>query len=366
LRKIQNIQALRGVAVLSVVLFHLVIIERKYGGAETILPNFFNFGIFGVDLFFVISGFVMVAVTRGRFRDLKQALLFLYHRASRIYPAYWIYSILVLCVFLIKPSLVNSSQGNHVDLLSSFLLLPSKTLPLVMVGWTLIHEMYFYLIFFFVMLTMKERRMPFAILLWGIGIIFLNIIQASSSPFYKLVSHPLTVEFIGGCFLAILFYRESSRVRAARSLLFVTAMGVIAAVYGHSFYQRMTGQIDPQGWWRILIFGAPAALLVFCAVNAEKNGKIFHSSLGKIGDASYSIYLSHILTLSVAGRLWSLFSSNAAYDNIFMIPLFLLLTIIVGIFSYRFIEMPLLGVSRRILQPDVFSKTARGAQQGQA
>jgi exopolysaccharide production protein ExoZ len=349
LRKLQNIQALRGIAVLSVVLFHLVTIEHKYGGTETILPFFFNFGLFGVDLFFVISGFVMVAITRGKFQDIKQALLFLYHRASRIYPAYWIYSLFVLCVFLIKPSLVNSSQGSQVDILSSFLLLPSETLPLVMVGWTLIHEMYFYLTFFLVMLLIKERHLPFVILLWGIVIIFLNVFLELTSPFSRLVSHPLTIEFISGCFLAIIFFRENNRLLETRSLLILTSICLIVSVYGYCLYHQITGQIDPQGWWRILIFGIPAILLVFSFVNAERNGNILHSSLVKIGDASYSIYLSHILTLSAAGRLWSMYySSNAAYDKIIMIPLFLVLTIIVGIASYHFIEMPLLRYSRRI------------------
>lgn len=74
MKRIQNIQGLRGVAVLFVVLFHLVPIEQKYGGSKAILPSLFHYGTFGVDLFFVISGFVMVAVTRGRFKQQKQAL----------------------------------------------------------------------------------------------------------------------------------------------------------------------------------------------------------------------------------------------------------------------------------------------------
>jgi exopolysaccharide production protein ExoZ len=96
LAKIQNIQALRGIAVLSVVFFHLLMIERKYGGSRTILPDLFQFGMFGVDLFFVISGFVMFTVSRGKFQIPKQTLRFIYHRMARIYPTYWVYSILVL------------------------------------------------------------------------------------------------------------------------------------------------------------------------------------------------------------------------------------------------------------------------------
>ena len=118
---------LRGVAVLSVILFHLVPIEQKYGGSKTMLSALFHYGMFGVDLFFVISGFVMVAVSRGKFKQQKYALSFIYHRASRIYPTYWFYSILVLIIFFTQPSWVNSSQGNQMNILASFLLFMVST-----------------------------------------------------------------------------------------------------------------------------------------------------------------------------------------------------------------------------------------------
>jgi peptidoglycan/LPS O-acetylase OafA/YrhL len=134
---------LRGIAVLLVAFSHLLLIEKKYGG-NSIIPEFVLFGASGVDLFFVISGFVMVTITREKFRKPMEALKFIYHRVIRIYPVYWIYSVLVLIVFLIQPSWVNSAQGNQVDIVSSFLLLPSNNLPLVNVGWSLVHEVYFF------------------------------------------------------------------------------------------------------------------------------------------------------------------------------------------------------------------------------
>jgi peptidoglycan/LPS O-acetylase OafA/YrhL len=124
LGKIQNIQALRGIAVLAVVLFHFLYIEEKYGGSETLLPDVLQFGMIGVDLFFVISGFVMVTVTRGKFQIPKQAFRFIYHRLIRIYPIYWVYSLLLLIVYFIQPTWINNAQWNQVDILASFLLLP--------------------------------------------------------------------------------------------------------------------------------------------------------------------------------------------------------------------------------------------------
>lgn len=344
---IQNIQALRGIAVLLVVLFHLLTIEKKYGGAETVLPSLLNFGMFGVDLFFVISGFVMVTVTRGKFQNIKQAIRFLYHRASRIYPTYWVYSLLVLAIYLFKPTLVNSSQGNKVDILASFLLFPSEVLPLVMVGWTLIHEVYFYIVFFLVLLLIPEKHLINAMLLWVVVIVYMNISLEMNAPLLRLVSHPLTVEFVLGCFVAILFYRTNNLILNNCLLLFMAFAGFAASVYGYNLYHLSTGYLDPQGWWRILIFGVPALVIVFCLINAERNGFVIHSLIIKIGNASYSIYLSHILTLSALGRVWSMVLSDSLWDNYIMVPSLLVLAIIVGMFSYHYVEKPLLTYSRK-------------------
>lgn len=111
----------------------------------------------------------------------------------------------------------------------------------------------------------------------------------------------------------------------------------------------MTIKVEPQEWWRVFIFGIPAMLIVFFVINAERSGCIINRFLVKIGDASYSIYLSHILTINVVGRIWSIFSVNEIYDNIIMIPLILIITIGVGFISYIIIEKPLLSMMRKIV-----------------
>lgn len=344
--KIYNIQALRGIAVLFVVLFHLLPIEHKYGGSKTILPDFFQFGMFGVDLFFVISGFVMVTVSRGKFQIPQEALKFIYHRAARIYPTYWIYSILVLIVFLLNPSMVNSAQGNQVNILSSFLLLPASTLPLVNVGWTLIHEIYFYLVFFIIFLFVPEKRLTTSLLLWGAIITLWDTQLGANTPLTKLLSHPMTIEFIAGGLIAHIYYKKSININNW-IIAFLISLSFFILVFGYFYYQGLNNSIEPSGWWRIVIFGIPALLIVYCLANIEKNGYILYSSLIKIGNASYSIYLSHVLTLSFFGRVWSSFSSNEVLDNIIVIPILFTLVIAVGFLSYSIIEKPLLSLTRK-------------------
>lgn len=344
MNKLQNIQALRGVAVLSVVFFHLMLIEKRYGGANSILPDWLHFGMFGVDLFFVISGFVMVTVTRGKFQRVRDALTFLYHRVSRIYPLYWVYTTLALIVFLIRPAWVNSSQGNQVNILASYLLVPDRLLPLVQVGWTLIHEMYFYLVFFIILLLAPEKYMPAAMLIWGAAIAIFG--RQTGGPTYNIIFHPLTIEFLAGCLLAWHYHTFAALKFSGSGLVVIAVLGLFAAVFGYLYYESLTG-FAPEGWARLFYYGTPAAVIVFCITHAERNGTVLPKFLIENGNASYSTYLSHLFTINVVGRIWSLFAMDGIADNLIAVVITIALVLLTGFISYRYIEIPLLRLSRK-------------------
>ncbi len=338
--KIKNIQVLRGLAVLGVVCFHLFLVERKYSGFETILPSVFQLGMMGVDLFFIISGFVMVMITIGKFQMPQQAFKFLYQRAGRIYPLYWVYSILALTVFLIKPEWVNSSQGNQVNIFASFLLLPSEKLPLVQVAWTLIHEMYFYLVFFLIFMFLSEKLLVHAIFFWGACVILLNLYLQTDNPFFDLILHPLTIEFLAGCLLGV-FYQKNKESHLTRPVLMIIAgIFFLVAIAGYFYYDNLT-QTLPAGWWRVGLYGLPCLVIVYCFIYAEKDGHHPPAYLVEIGNASYSIYLSHLFTINVVGRLWAMVTVPGWLDNIAEIMLALFLVLLVGFLSYYYIERPL-------------------------
>src|SRR5437868_1187412 len=95
-KKLHNIQALRGAAVLLVLARHILVMEVNYGGGRTLLPEVTKAGDSGVDIFFAISGFIMVFITRGQFQKPGAIPAFFYKRAARIYPLYWLFSLLVI------------------------------------------------------------------------------------------------------------------------------------------------------------------------------------------------------------------------------------------------------------------------------
>jgi exopolysaccharide production protein ExoZ len=346
MKKIQNIQGLRGIAVMLVCLFHLITVEEKYGGVNTILPHFLEIGMVGVDLFFVISGFVMVLVTQNQFQSTKGVLKFLYHRSSRIYPLYWVYSFMVLIIYLNKPAWVNSAQGNQVDIISSFLLLPSHLLPLVMVGCTLIYEMYFYIIYSIILYFSPQKKLTYWLLLWALIITIVNLTNKVSTPWTKVIFSPLTIEFILGCFIAMIYKKHPLKnLSAIILLILISITGLVSGFYWH---QSSTGHLYPANWYRVIIMGVPSVIIVYCLVSAELKSKLTHKWINYIGDISYSTYLSHVLTFNVLGRVWAYLAKDNLIDNYIMIPTIIVVTILVGSISYKFIEQPLLKLSRKV------------------
>lgn len=198
--KIYAVQAFRGLAALMVVAFHGLSIQEKYLPGSMFLPQIFNLGQTGVDLFFVISGFVMVVVSQSKVYSTGGVAAFLRNRMLRIYPTYWVYYFLLLVVFLSVPGIINSSQGGEVDLVKSFFLVPNEKLPLLLVAWTLTHELWFYIVFAGLLLLRNRMR------LLGLGLWLAVIILASgwqfTSPLLRVAFHIFTVEFILGALLA--------------------------------------------------------------------------------------------------------------------------------------------------------------------
>lgn len=342
-----NIQLLRGVAVLLVVFFHLMTVEKKYGGTISCLPDIFNYGMIGVDLFFVISGFIMVTITRGYFQNIKKSFTFLYNRIVRIYPTYWFYTLIIFVVYLIKPTIVNSSQGNQVDLVASFLLLPSTILPLVMVGWTLIYEMFFYIIFFLMLLFLPQKHLTKALIAWMIVIMLLDTLVHINSPFFNLISDPITIEFILGSLMAITLYKVQPKISNI-VLISLIIFSFLVSIYIYYNYFLSNGDIDITRWYRVTTFGLPSLVVVFAFVSLEQNGLSINSMITKIGDASYSIYLSHLLTLNAIGRVWSKFSTDMIWDNYMMVPILIIASVIVGMVSYKYIEKPLIEHGKKL------------------
>ncbi len=338
--RLNNIQALRGIAVLAVVFSHLMSVERKYAG-DRLLGDFFTIGISGVDLFFAISGFVMVYVAWNLPAGPRMAGSFLFARVGRIYPLYWLVSLIVLVIWLVYPSLVFVSNP-EVSLIRSFALWPSKHQPLLAVGWTLIHEMYFYLIFAGLLLFSMRRRF-WLLIGWG-ALVLAGLLAGlgADGPVLRLLTNPLSFEFLGGALAALILVRTSGRYWLL-ALLTGTAWYIGACLYslhlGAAFWEY---------WTRAATFAPAVSLIVYGAVGAENAQKKLHGTLIWLGNQSYSLYLTHVLSLSATGRLWTYIASEGIWDNLVVLPLLLGLSIFVAQILHRLVELPMLAYVKRI------------------
>lgn len=334
--RLANIQALRGIAVLLVVLSHLMSVERNYAG-DRLLGDALIFGFSGVDLFFAISGFVMVYVAWDAPNTMRTSASFLFARIGRIYPLYWLVSLIVLGLWLVRPDFVFASNA-QVSLVKSFVLWPANHPPLLAVGWTLIHEMYFYLVFSLLLLVSRRFR-PLVLLVWAIVILTGFIFGAGvNAPGFRLLTNPLTFEFLGGAAAALVYRRFGGHGWA---LALISGALLFAAA---CFVSVKTGIGFWESWPRAASFTPGISLLVYGAAGAEKAGRNFHQALVWLGNQSYALYLSHILTLAALGRLWALFAKEGIWDNVLMLPLMLIGALLGAQVLHRFVEMPLLMV----------------------
>jgi peptidoglycan/LPS O-acetylase OafA/YrhL len=346
MKKLESIQLLRGIAALGVVLFHCLAIENKYFATAKVLPRMFELGQTGVDLFFVISGFVMVTVTRGRHGLPLESWRFLWARLTRIYPTYWFYFFLTTIVFIAKPNWVNAAQGHKADLLTSFFLIPSEYLPLVMVAWSLIHELWFYIVFS-MFLWLPERFLPVLLLIWAFIVAMANLALASIplSPCAKLVVHPYSVEFILGALAALL----SQRLR--RVLTKTELFGALALTCASLIMVPGSGILSEPNMLRSVTLGLLYSFAVSVVAIAERSDLFrVHPAFSAVGDSSYTIYLSHVMILSAMGRLWSLWFPVATNSVVTALVFFAILVSVVvyGLAGYRFVELPTLRVSHQL------------------
>ena len=337
-RKIVNIQALRGIAALMVLLPHLRNYDIRFGGDHLPGHALWEVGNAGVDLFFVISGFVMVATTLGKFGRAGEPGRFLFRRAVRIYPLYWVISLLVLPVYLKHRDLVNAHDGTaRLSIWKSFLLLPQGPSPLIAQGWTLIHELYFYVIFA-LMLSLKERWLPMMVVVWGVLVTAGYYALPHTTSVIDIAVNPLTLEFILGCFIAL----ASHRLTRGGLPIFIAGIILLCVLGPHA-----TDLHNP--WQRVGYFGAPAALVVLGSVCIERSGMVMPKWLVATGDASYSFYLTQGLVLAAVSR-WAWEKKHihtGRLPNLLTVVAMSVAAIIAAFVCYRLVELPLVAITKK-------------------
>jgi len=304
--RLLGVEAVRGVASLLVVLFHAgTLLAGPKDYARLPFGGAFTFGRAGVDVFFVLSGFIISLVHA---RDIvapgpRRVAVFARKRLLRIYPSYWVCTLFLFAIMLASPT-PDRREHDPAYVISSFLLLPAAGEPLLGPGWSLRHELLFYALFG---LAIANRRLGFGVLAAWFAATGANILwlMARGSPIAGglvggwLLS-PLNAEFAAGIGVAALLVR----VHIGRPLAWA---GAGLAAFALCAAAELHWPLPPN--WPLLHLGyaaATAAILLGLAARERGAGLAARergaglavpAALVRLGDASYALYLLHVIVI---------------------------------------------------------------------
>lgn len=318
-----SIQHLRGFAALSVVLFHAC----QWSQID------FATGQAGVDVFFVISGFVMWMATTG---EPVRPLAFLKRRVVRVVPLYWLITLALAAGVLLFPARFPdlSVTPGHLALSMAFIQHMNPAgypFPLLAPGWTLNYEAVFYLAFAGLLWLPEARRL--------VALTFALMVLAFAGfawpPAYQMLLNPLFLEFLGGVWLARMVQTRLLPDRSIGWMLLGAGIGLFVVI-----------QLVNMDWdlWRPMVWGAPAMMLVTGAVSIEADGGWKPiPGLRALGDASYSTYLIHPLAIG------ALAMTIGAWNPWIFIPLAIIVAVVSGLVCWHLVERPMLNLLRQRL-----------------
>ncbi|MEQ1931816.1 MAG: acyltransferase [Parvularculaceae bacterium] len=298
--RVVAIQYLRAAAALAVMAFHYIAAARKDAGLES--AALVNLGQFGVDIFFVVSGYIMWTTVAAA-PSLRPGEFFL-RRLIRIVPLYWA-ATLATALATTEGGFALGYRGDPGDLATSLLFIPAASpgdpaiiAPILAVGWTLNLEMFFYAAFAATLGRTRQLAI-LGVLLGGLALagVALTLSGAGAPPMIAAYTQSIVVEFFFGAALgAWRLSRGSERGDPLGGSLMI-ALGLAAAAAA----ALAAGGLP---YWRGFVWGPPAALIVLGALSLEGLARRHPQRLAVLlGDASYALYLTHGMWLALATAL---------------------------------------------------------------
>jgi exopolysaccharide production protein ExoZ len=293
-------------------------------------------GAAGVDVFFVISGFIMWVVT---YRRTISPGGFLLRRVQRIVPLYWGVTLLVAAAAIAAPWLFPAMRPSTGHIVQSLLFAPHRDpagliAPLVVPGWTLNYEMFFYLLFAAALLAPARIR-PWALSAALVGLVAARPFGDTTAPVWSTYTDPLLLEFGAGVWLGKAW--SDGRLPSAGPAWVLVAAGLAGFAA-----TALTGvEVDRA---RIVFWGAPALALVTGAVSLERSGAVPDwRPLRALGDASYSLYLVHGLAVSA---VWRGLQMLGLHNPGLLFAASIVAGVAAGLVAYQLIERPTMRLFR--------------------
>ena len=334
-------QCLRGIAAILVLLFHFAPQLERYGLSH-ILPGIGKWGFWGVDIFFVLSGFVIALSSERLFGGLD-GFKFILKRSLRVFLGYWP----ALALWMGAAGILGWSINDNKLLVSWFLLSGSMTDYALPIAWSLYYELLFYVVFFALIVLVAPRLRSIVIqigasllLAWCLAwiVFWPEDVMAGIQP-YRGVLSAYALEFFAGVFI----YKARTVLAGCRL--------AVAPLLMFAFTALVVGAQSP--WFdkieilRAGTYGFAAVAVVAAAVCLE--GGAYSKALCVIGDSSYSLYLTHIFIINLMTDFVVRFFGFDSWLGELTILLTPFIAVVFAIFWYRLIERPIYDKSMSVV-----------------
>ncbi|MBJ2152691.1 acyltransferase [Paracoccus sp. IB05] len=339
--KLNSIQVLRAYAALSVMVGHAILEAMTNHGVDPERFNEFPF-IAGVDIFFVISGFIMYHTSASDFGEPGGAHKFLWRRFIRVVPLYWAFTSLMVVTLVFLSGSVRSTELEWWNVISSYLFIPSaresgKVVPILSLGWTLNYEIFFYVLFAAAMAF--NRKVGVVVLLAFVAAF--SIIGAVFQPSWAPMAfwtNSIILEFGFGVILAVYF----DHIRRYAGILCCYILFIVGFVL--LVFLSDTAPDLP----RFIKGGIPAAIILCgCLTVPNTADARIPKFLLLLGDSSFALYLCHRFVM----RPLTIFMGDAGGENFLIsIAIYVIATTtissIVAIVVFKYFETPLIKFLR--------------------
>ncbi|ACC71456.1 acyltransferase [Paraburkholderia phymatum] len=332
MRRLNSIRILRAVTATTVVVHHVLIQDGQV------------FGQFRVDVFFVLSGFVIALALEASTVSVRD---FVVSRVVRIVPLYWLATLLVFFSALLRPDLFNSTTANVPGLLKSLLFIPYRkesghVFPMLFVGWTLNYEMLFYAASALALWWFR-RHLSFvlaAITLLLAGLFVAANLAHSDHAAVEVLAYDRMLEFPLG-FAVWYAWKKGVRVPVA-----LAAPGAVGMYLLMTWIERAWPDVS-----QLVGNGLPTCLLLLSTLSLESlvTDNALTRGLLYLGDASYAIYLSHPFVVEGMRKLLPKVAHGFDLRSPAGVTLAIVMASVLGCAVYRYIDKPLQRALRRVI-----------------
>lgn len=326
-KKLNSLQVIRALSAIMIVGHHVAL----YINDESLplINKIFYNGWIGVDVFFVLSGFILYYTSYKKIGHKDQCKDFMFKRLSRIYPVYWV---VLSAVLIVWPSYFGIRYEMK-DIVKSYLLIPQTKLPVLGVTWFLSYVVFFYLMFAMIIYFNKKISYPL-IFSWFIGVLLnsFGIVQHTNFYFNFIFSNHF-IEIVAGCMIALVFIRKPIKKPI---LTFLSGFMLFLFI----FNKIINGSILRDSTESKFLFSLAVGLIILgCAVYESSNDLDFPKSILVIGDASYAIFLTHFNILAFSEIFNRRFGFHSKTEFIY----YSMILIILGIVIYYMVEKTIIN-----------------------